>query len=110
MSRVETIGNATQERANMSDEEKKHKAPWPCIICAKILENLVHPDSIPNQPVRACTFTTSGHYGSTVFDEIDGAKLEVNICDDCLIAAQKRLQIGYWPSIERRRQRTWKGE
>jgi hypothetical protein len=43
------------------------------------------------------------HYGSTVFDEIDGAKLEVNICDDCLKAAQQRGIIGYWPGLPRRK-------
>lgn len=54
----------------------------PCIICDKPLRNIA--TNGENQPSGGTEFTTHGHYGSTVFDPMDGSILVLNICDDCL--------------------------
>ena len=46
-----------------------------------------------NQPYEGTTFMSEGHYGSTVFDPMDGSFLEVNVCDPCLLKASKRQQV-----------------
>jgi len=42
------------------------------------------------QPKDGLAFVTSGHYGSTYFDPMDGSWLEVAICDDCVKRADDR--------------------
>lgn len=64
----------------MSDFNNK---TFPCIICHKVLENVLD-DLKDNQPYNALEFVTRGHYGSTYFDPMNGDKLIVNICDDCV--------------------------
>lgn len=54
----------------------------PCFKCDKVLENVW--DDAPNQPHDATTFQTQGHYGSTVWDPMNGSALEINLCDECL--------------------------
>lgn len=67
--------------------------PVPCIVCDRILEEAI-PDSI-NQPYKATTFSTKGHYGSTFFDPMDGSYLEINVCDVCLERAKSDEKIVY---------------
>ena len=55
-----------------------------CVVCEKPLENIDH---VLNQPSGGIEFVTEGHYGTTVFDPMDGSKLAVNICDPCLTRA-----------------------
>lgn len=62
-----------------------------CIICGRTLENVGNADM--NQPSGGTAFTSQGHYGSTVFDPMDGTFLEINICDDDLRAAAKKGQV-----------------
>lgn len=63
--------------------------PTPCLVCGKELPSAM---SGSRQPYGATTFTSTGQYGSTQFDEMDGSFLEINICSDCLTeAAQKGL-------------------
>src|SRR3982751_6880204 len=54
----------------------------PCISCKRYLDNVI--DEVENQPYNGTSFITNGHYGSTVFDPMDGTQLEINVCDDCL--------------------------
>ena len=57
-----------------------------CIVCRGGLKNLTPRG---NQPIGGTAFATTGHYGSTVFDPMDGTVIEVNVCDACLkVAAQ----------------------
>jgi hypothetical protein len=56
----------------------------PCIVCEKDLED-VYPSHPGNQPLHGTAFTTHGHYGSTVFDPMDGSYLDLSICDECLV-------------------------
>lgn len=61
-----------------------------CIVCRKALDSAIPapvPFSEDNQPSEGTAFTTEGHYGSTAFDPMDGSRLEVNICDECLTRA-----------------------
>lgn len=68
--------------------------PIPCIVCRKQLENYVKDG---NQPDNGLQFFTSGHYGTTVFDPMDGSCLIVNICDECLKQAAKDHAVLYLP-------------
>lgn len=61
----------------------------PCFKCGKALEPVLPDDSDRNQPYSGVVFSTHGQYGSAVFDEFDGAKLAINICDTCLIAGRE---------------------
>lgn len=61
-----------------------------CIICGNALQNL---DEGGNQPSRGVEFTTYGHYGSQIFDPMDGTGLAINICDPCLSAAKADGQV-----------------
>lgn len=54
----------------------------PCIICDKQLKNVAEETS--NQPYSGTCFNSYGHYGSTIFDPMDGSYLEINVCDECL--------------------------
>lgn len=54
----------------------------PCFVCGSQLENIAEGDG--NQPMRGTEFTTHGHYGSTVFDPMDGSFMRLNVCDTCL--------------------------
>jgi hypothetical protein len=52
-----------------------------CIVCHKPFDNI---DEDGNQPSGGVEFTTGGHYGSTVFDPMDGSIIAINVCDGCL--------------------------
>lgn len=70
----------------------------PCIVCGTKLGN-VFGDDIPcphNQPSDGLAFSTRGHYGSTVFDPMDGSSLEINVCDPCLEKAIARGDVLEW--------------
>ena len=66
----------------------------PCIICNRELEPAFS-GCETNQPYGATSFITHGHYGSTIFDPLDGSYLEINICDDCLAERVNKILIGY---------------
>jgi len=61
-----------------------------CIVCGADLAN-VFPNTTNNQPMDGTAFTTSGHYGSTFFDPMDGQQLEINVCDPCLTKHKDRI-------------------
>jgi len=52
-----------------------------CIRCDKELHNYMIDDL---QPDNGLAFYTRGHYGSTVFDPMDGSWLGIVVCDDCV--------------------------
>lgn len=70
---------------------RKKPSTLPCFKCEKVLEG--NGSGEVNSPSGACSFTTTGHYGTTVFDPMDGSMLEINICDDCLSEAAKQNRI-----------------
>lgn len=55
-----------------------------CIACRKDMRNYLS-DGL--QPDSGLSFMTKGHYGSTVFDPMDGSYLEICVCDRCLTVA-----------------------
>lgn len=70
----------------------------PCLRCGKELKSVIPgvvredmPSWQPeNQPSAGTTFKSSGHYGSTVWDPqgvLPHEFLEINICDECMVAA-----------------------
>ena len=65
-----------------------------CITCGKKLRNV--DANADNQPSDGTAFQSYGHYGSTVFDPMDGTYLEINICDPCLKKAGEfgRVLVG----------------
>lgn len=58
-------------------------AALPCIVCRKVLSNVF--EDAHNQPDKGMVFNSNGHYGSTLFDEMNGSYLELNICDSCMV-------------------------
>lgn len=58
-----------------------------CFCCYMGMENL-HTGGF--QPLRGVAFASAGHYGSTVFDPMDGTVLEIAICDVCL---EERMEL-----------------
>lgn len=78
----------------MSDTNSQPQSTLPCIRCDKKLESIFKGEDDSNQPYAGTTFTSYGHYGSTVFDPMDGESfLELNICDECLREAAAKQQI-----------------
>lgn len=65
-----------------------------CITCGRKLRNVT--DDADNQPSDGIAFNSHGHYGSTVFDPMDGTYLEFNICDPCVKTAGEwgRVLVG----------------
>ena len=55
-----------------------------CVRCDGSMENV---NTAGNQPMGGLAFVSHGHYGSTVFDPMNGDYLELNICDACLESA-----------------------
>lgn len=68
-----------------------------CIVCKKPLAN-ISPDRHV-QPSGGIAFplifASSGHYGSRTFDSFDGSKIEITICDGCVLeaAANNRVYV-----------------
>ena len=57
--------------------------PTGCIICKRVLKNVLNTTDIP---VDALMCQTTGNYGSGVHDSIDESGILVfNICDGCFV-------------------------
>lgn len=56
----------------------------PCARCERELNNVYDRGRGYNQPSRGVEFQSPGHYGSAIWDPMDGRKLSINICDPCL--------------------------
>ncbi len=78
-----------------------------CIVCNKELEPAL-PEPEHNQPYGGTSFTSQGHYGSTVWDPMDGSSLEINVCDECLVKAAYKDQVLHLTAPQR--QSLWKEE
>lgn len=66
----------------------------PCIVCDRQIESM--DDSYINSPYAATAFESHGHYGSTIFDPMNGSFLELNVCDPCLrrLAGEGKILLG----------------
>lgn len=58
-----------------------------CVACHAELANIMAGEGV--QPDDGLAFSTSGHYGTTVFDPMDDTMLIAIICDGCLRKAAK---------------------
>jgi hypothetical protein len=74
------------------DDEAEALVP-PCLVCGKALKVL---SAKYNQADNANDFSTSGQYGSTVFDSMDGTRLHVNVCDECIVNASHAGRVLEW--------------
>lgn len=63
-----------------------------CIVCKTELNNL---DEDGVQPDDGVEFSSFGHYGSTVFDPMDGTFLSICVCDDCIKNNIADIQHGH---------------
>lgn len=79
----------------------------PCFKCNKPMER-VFDGGWELQPNDGLHFDTTGAYGSTKFDPMDGSSLNIIICDDCIVEGakqglvmldQKYVGIGFDPAI-----------
>lgn len=52
-----------------------------CIVCNK---KLLAFDDNNFHPIGGVHFFSYGHYGTTVFDPMDGSTLNIFVCDQCL--------------------------
>ena len=64
-----------------------------CIICGYQPDTAYNGCEV-NQPYKATSFISRGHYGSTFFDPMDiNICIEINVCDECLNTAVDKQQI-----------------
>lgn len=75
----------------------------PCIVCKRELEGCHK----PNQPLYGLAFQAIGHYGTTVFDPMDGSALEINICDPCLVEAAASGSVLHYANGNRATATEW---
>lgn len=78
----------------------------PCIVCGKTLDAVTFDH--PNHAYDANEFLAPGQLGSRVSDPVNGDILAVNICDDCLIEAQKLGRVLFSKEGSKARY-VWKG-
>jgi hypothetical protein len=59
------------------------------MVCTKELDNLEYEmqnsKMVEVHPMGGLHFRTHGHYGSTIFDPMDGSYLDIAICDGCVM-------------------------
>jgi hypothetical protein len=72
---------------------KEQKETLPCLACGRVLYQ-VDRLADENQPYGGTEFRTHGHYGSTIYDPMDGHYLVINICDVCLATNHDRAREG----------------
>jgi len=80
-----------------------------CFCCGKQLGNWVYDQPIKDgtmkhvnvHPMGGLHFTTYGHYGSRVFDPMDGkgTTLDVAICDECIIEKVRTVRGTGWRDV-----------
>lgn len=63
----------------------------PCVVCGTTLRNVS--EGVENQPDGGVAFSSPGHYGSSVFDPMDGCFIELNLCDPCLVEAGEKGRV-----------------
>lgn len=85
------------------------RRPIPCFVCGKELDPVIKVDDDQRQPWGATQFFTYGNFGSTVFDEVDGSQLRINICDDHLLERRDRVYHSLYIDLPKHEQyyRPW---
>jgi hypothetical protein len=68
-----------------------------CFCCDKELDNM-HYESRNKEsyvyvhPMGGLHFRTYGHYGSAVYDPMDGSSLDLAICDECVMLRKDKIR------------------
>lgn len=69
-----------------------------CFCCDKELENMQYDmgkdktKHVYVHPMDGLHFQSRGHYGSTVFDPMDGSSLDIAICDECVYSRKEKIR------------------
>lgn len=82
-----------------------------CFVCGEPLTNVLQ--GTGNQPLDGLEFFTYGHYGSTVFDPMDGTALAIDVCDSCLMNGQKKGRVYFSKAngkFDPENYQVWKGK
>jgi hypothetical protein len=72
----------------------------PCLCCGKNLTNYMAGEGL--QPNDGLHFSTGGHYGSAFFDPMNGERLDIMVCDECLERHKDRAFMSREVSPQRR--------
>lgn len=64
-----------------------------CIVCDRSFESAANDPHFDFVPYAGTLFYATGHYGSTVFDPMDSARLEIIVCDPCLRDREARVAL-----------------
>lgn len=72
---------AHSDNMEMNTQQNPH---FQCIVCDKYLEPCYPEEERYSPVIGGLHFATSGAYGTTVFDPMDGSSIEVAVCDECL--------------------------
>lgn len=65
-----------------------------CFCCDKDLDNWkykVKDKRVEVHPMNGLAFRSYGHYGSTVFDPMNGTSIDIGICDDCIKSRRDKV-------------------
>lgn len=68
-----------------------------CFCCDKELDNMHYKSRntesyVYVHPMGGLHFCTNGHYGSSVFDPMDGSSLDIAICDECVMLHKSKIR------------------
>jgi len=66
-----------------------------CIVCDETLVNIMGDYEDGVQPDAGTSFSTYGHYGSTITDFMDGTVTTICVCDVCLSEAILRKAVWF---------------
>jgi hypothetical protein len=80
-----------------------------CVACDYAIPNEPHTTGV-NQPDGGLSFTSYGHWPSSLFDPMDGSYLEVNVCDQCLLRAGSKGQVLLHLGASSPKPKKWKAE
>lgn len=70
-----------------------------CFVCDRQLSNWEYND-VEVHPMDGLQFRTYGHYGSTVFDPMNGSYLDIAICDRCVMLRYEKVRGSGYKDFE----------
>ena len=68
-----------------------------CFCCDKELQNMHYGSRLKDSyvyvhPMGGLHFQSFGHYGSTMFDPMDGTSIDIAICDECIKLRRDKIR------------------
>jgi hypothetical protein len=73
----------------------------PCIVCGEVLEQAIPEKPESFQPYKGLMCTTSGNYGSTIYDPVGPRSLIFIVCDSCMADVAERGWVKQMTSVPR---------